>query len=96
MAIAGDLPTVLWIVLTSLAGACTVAFGLMLIIGALDTSEFQMATTTERLDDSMWWYGITLALAIAGIIVRVRRPEQLRGTVRAVWVGAGGRPFRSG
>lgn len=96
IAIAGDLPTVILIVLTAFGGANTVVFGLTLVIGAVDTSEFETPTTTERLDDSVWWYAISIALAVAGIVAQARYTERLRTSVRSAWVDSGGREFRSG
>ena len=47
IAIAGDLPMVLLTVLTGLAGASTIVFGLMLVFGVVDVAELDSAQTTE-------------------------------------------------
>jgi len=95
VAVVADLPMFLLTLLTALAGASTAVFGLMLLFGAVDTTGFDSALTTETLDDDWWWYAIYVAVAIAGIVVQIRHTEQLRATLREQWVAAGGREMRA-
>jgi hypothetical protein len=95
VAVIADLPMFLLTLLTSLAGASTAVFGLMLLFGVIDTADLDSATTTERLDDDWWWYAIYAAVAIAGIVVQIRHTERLRDTMREQWVAAGGREIRA-
>jgi hypothetical protein len=96
VAIAGDLPGVLLIVLTALAGSAAVVFGLMLLTGAVDTADFASAATTELLDDDWWWYALYLVLAIVGIVVQARFTARLAASLREQWSAAGGRQLRTG
>lgn len=96
IAIAGDLPTVLLIVLTALGGASVAVFGILLLVGKLNTGDLDAATTTEQLDDPWWVYALYGVLAVAGIIVQTTRVSTLRSTVRAQWAESGGRQMRAG
>lgn len=95
VAIAGDLPMLLLTVLSALAGSTAVVGGLMLLTGAVNTSEFTSVSTTERLDDDWWWYALYVVLAIVGMVAQLGDSERRRGTVRATWQDTGGRQFRA-
>jgi hypothetical protein len=95
VAVMGDLPGVLLTVLTAMAGASAVVAGLMLLVGAVETGDFESASATERLDDDWWWYAAYVALAIAGIVAQVRATERVRGSLREQWAGSGGRELRT-
>lgn len=84
-AVLGDLPMVVLIVLSALAGASTVITGLMLLFGAADVSTFDRAVTTQRIEDDWWWYAAYLGLAVVGIIVQSRVTRSLRASVRSEW-----------
>ena len=47
IAILGDLPTVILVVLTAMAGASTIVAGLMLLVGAVDTGDFENVSATQ-------------------------------------------------
>jgi len=85
IAIAGDLPMVLLTVLTGLAGASTIVFGLMLVFGVVDVSELDSAQTTEVLADDWWWYAIYIVLAIAGMVAQFVDVDRRRDSLRAAW-----------
>lgn len=85
IAIAGDLPMVLLTVLTGLAGASTIVFGLMLVVGAVDVAELDSAQTTEVLADDWWWYAIYIVLAIAGMLAQLADVDRRRDSLRAAW-----------
>lgn len=94
LAIAADLPTVLLVVLTALAGSSVVVLGLMLLFGRAETAEFRTEIFVQEIDDQWWWYVIYAALAIAGIIAQIRVVENLRSSIRASWAEAGGKQIR--
>lgn len=54
VAILGDMPMVLLTVLTALAGATVVTTGLMLLVGAVDTTDFDSGATTQDVNDDGW------------------------------------------
>ena len=85
IAIAGDLPMVLLTVLTGLAGASTIVFGLMLVFGVVDVAEFDSAQTTRALADDWWWYAIYIVLAVAGMLAQFADVDRRRESLRAAW-----------
>jgi hypothetical protein len=80
LAVVTNLPALVLIVLTALGGASAAVFGLMLLVGTIDTSDLEAAATTEQAADNPWWYLLYLVLAIAGIVgqssVSARRSAQ--------------------
>lgn len=96
IAIVGDMPTVILVILTALGGASTAVFGLMLLTGIIDTSAFDSTATTEQLDDDWWWYALYVAVAITGIVVQLRTVEQVRSSLRAEWARSGGSELNAG
>lgn len=96
VAVIGDMPTVVLVVLTALAGASTVVFGLMLWFGAAESGEFDSASATKLVEDDWWWYAIYLVLAIIGMLNQLRFTTRLRLSVREQWSASGGRQFRAG
>ena len=85
VAIAGDLPMVLLTILTGLAGASTIVFGLMLVFGVIDVAELDSAQTTEALADDWWWYAIYIVLAVAGMVAQFVDVDRRRDSLRAAW-----------
>jgi len=96
VAIMADLPTFVLVVLTALAGAATVVFGLMLWFGALESGDFESTSATETINDDWWWYAIYVALAVAGLLFQLRLTARLRASLREQWASSGGRQFRAG
>jgi len=95
IAIIGDLPTVILVVLTAMAGASTIVAGVMLLVGAVETGDFESVATTKVLDDDWWWYAIYVVLAIAGVVIQIQRTAQLRASLREQWAASGGRELRA-
>ncbi len=93
-AIVADLPAVLLVVLTALAGSSIMVFGAMLVFGTIDATDLQDAATTDRLDDDWWWYLAYVVLAVAGLVAQLRSAERRSGTMRDTWANEGGREFR--
>jgi hypothetical protein len=95
LAIAGNMPAVLLIVLTAFGGASAVVAGALLAVGELETDEFTNQLASETLDLGWWWYAIYGVLAVAGIVAQVRFVESIRGSVADQWSSDGGRSFRA-
>lgn len=91
----GDLPTLLLVVLTALAGASTIVGGIMLLVGTLDADEVSSATP-ERLDVGWWASAAYLVLAVVGIVIQLRNVREVRTSTREAWDQAGGRQMRTG
>lgn len=85
LAIVADLPMVLLVLLSALAGASAVTTGLMVLTGAIDTEDFTDEAVTAEAGDDWWWYAIYVVLAVAGIVYQVRSLGRLRGTMRESW-----------
>lgn len=93
VAIVSDLPMLLLIGLTTLAGSSAVVSGIMLLAGVVDTTDLDSPSTTERIDDDWWWYAAFLVIATIGMFVQVRNAGARR-SVREAWRVDGGRQFR--
>jgi predicted outer membrane lipoprotein len=86
VALVGELPTVLLIVLSAMAGASVIVAGVMLLSGALDSDDITRSSQiTDELHDDWYWYVMYLALAISGIIVQLRDKSRRDATMREVW-----------
>ncbi len=91
LAIVADLPTVLLVVLSSMAGATAIVAGVMLFTGDLDTADFTSGSINERVEDEWWWYVGYISLVVAGLLSQVRTIESLRASMRDTWTQSGGR-----
>ena len=93
IALAGNMPMVILVVLSAFAGAGTIVTGAMLLFGVVDLDQMTLATT-QRLDDDWWWYALYLGLAVAGIVAQVRSLDRLTDSLRQAWADSGGRQLR--
>lgn len=85
----GDLPAVLLIVLTALAGANLVISGVMLLLGMIDLPVLQASGGGLPPGQSWWWGLVSLALAGVGMIAQWRSLRRSRAVaMRAQWSGA--------
>lgn len=87
VAIAGDMPMVLLAFLTALAGSAVTTFGIMLLVGAVDTEDFDSKVTTETATDDWWWTAIYIALAVVGLISQFMANASREASLRAAWYG---------
>ena len=95
VAIVGDLPAVLLVVLTALGGASIIVFGVMLVAGVIDAADIESVATTKELDDDWWWYGLYGVLAIVGAIAQFSAADRMSATMRETWADVGGRTIRA-
>ncbi|MPZ53113.1 MAG: DUF4203 domain-containing protein [Acidimicrobiia bacterium] len=95
VAIVGDLPTMILVLLSATGGASIIVGGAMLMLGDVDLADFTSGATTQRLEDDWWWYATYAVLVIAGIVVQMRGISRIAGTMRDTWRDAGGREMRS-
>lgn len=86
LAIVADLPMILLVLLSALAGASAVTAGLMVLTGAIGTDDFTDEAVTGEAADDWWWYAIYLVLAVAGIVYQARFLGRMRGSMRDAWV----------
>lgn len=94
VAIMADLPMVLLVVLTAMAGASAVVTGAMLLFGAVETADFTQSTITRELEDDWWWYVSYLVLAVAGLVAQMQAVASIRSSMRDDWAAAGGKSLR--
>jgi hypothetical protein len=80
-----DVPMIVLVVLTAVAGAVAVVAGFMLLTGAVDSATFTTGDVVRRIDDDWWWYVAVLVLAVAGVVVQARDVATLRRSVRESW-----------
>lgn len=86
VAIAGNLPGILLVVLSAMAGASAIVGGIMLLTGVLDTEQITTsAAITDELNDDWYWYVIWAAAAAAGMLVQIVSSEQRAATMREAW-----------
>jgi hypothetical protein len=86
VAIAGDLPMLLLVVLSAAAGASAIVGGIMLLTGALETEEItRSAGITDELNDDWYWYVIWLVAAVTGIATQIVTADRMSGTTRDAW-----------
>jgi hypothetical protein len=83
-----DLPAVLLVVISAVAGALTTVAGVMLLVGAMSSDTFVDGTVTTRVDDAWWWYAALGGLAVAGTIVQLRSITAARSSARDAWAAA--------
>jgi len=91
IAIAVNMPAILLVVLSSIAGALAATGGLMILVGAINSGDFNKDTIVSMVDDDWYWYAIALAAAIAGIVTQARNLSSMRATAHEAWVESGGK-----
>ena len=81
----GNMPMIVLVVISSVAGAIGVVAGLMLLVGSLDSADFTHGAFTDKVQDSWGWYLTLLVLAFAGIAIQARQRTLMRRSVNEVW-----------
>lgn len=84
----GDLPAILLIVVTGLAGANLTITGAMLLIGSVDLVDLNPGGS-DVAAVGWWWALAALALAIVGIVSQLRSLSRSRAAMRAQWSAPG-------
>lgn len=91
-AIVTDLPMVLLVFLTSVGGAAAVTAGLMLVVGAVETSDLTRADVVARIEDSWFWYLGYVVLIAVGVVAQSRTADIMRQSMRSAWDAPGSTP----
>jgi hypothetical protein len=85
IAIATDLPAVILVVLTALAGASVTVTGVMVIAGSIGLNRMTVEGVSAEMSRGWWWYVLYGGLALLGIVDQLRaRPGGPR-TMRQQW-----------
>ena len=80
-----NMPMIVLVVFSSVAGAVGVVGGLMLLVGSLNSSDFTQAAFNEAVQDGWGWYLTLVVLAVLGIVAQARQAAAMRRTVQEVW-----------
>ena len=86
VAVVLDMPAIVLIVFTAIAGAVGVTGGLMLLTGDLNSDDFTRTAFTDRIHDSWGWYLTVVVIALLGIVVQARQAIAVRRTLSQTWV----------
>ncbi len=95
VAIVGELPMIILTLLTATAGAAAVVGGLMLLFGAMETTDLDHAGVVQQIQDNPGWWILYAVLALVGIIAQLRLLNTLDSSLREQWAADGGRQFRA-
>ena len=85
VSIFGNMPMVVLAVASAIAGAFSVVGGLMLVFGALNSSDFTRSTFVDAIQNSWLWTLLVVALAVVGIVAQTRARVATGRTVRETW-----------
>lgn len=94
IAIAANLPMVILIVVSSLAGASLAVSGLLLAIGVYSLETLEEAP--ELVNERPWWTIVVVVLAIAGAIIQSRSAARDAANMRELWGVQGTAPVADG
>ncbi len=85
IAIATDLPAVILVVLTALAGASVTVTGVMVIAGSIGLNRMTVEGVSAEMSRGWWWYVLYGGLALLGIVAQLRARPGGRRTMRQQW-----------
>lgn len=85
LAITTNLPAVLLVLLTSLAGASITTSGVMILAGAVGVNQLTGEGMTDPTTTGWGWLALYAALAILGIVAQLRALSGHRRTMRQQW-----------
>ncbi|KAB7743040.1 DUF4203 domain-containing protein [Nostocoides sp. F2B08] len=88
-AVATDMPMIVLALLSALGGAVAVVGGLMLLVGAMDTSTFTRGAFSAQIADDWWWYALVVILTVAGALFQAAKVAGMRASIRASWESSG-------
>jgi hypothetical protein len=80
-----NVPMMLLVVVGSIAGAVGVTGGLMLLVGSLNSTDFNRGDFTDRVSGSFGWTLLFLVLALAGIVVQGMQRALRSRTIHEAW-----------
>ena len=81
----GNMPMIVLVVFSSIAGAVGVTAGLMLLVGSLNSADFTQGAFTDAIEDSWGWYLMVIVLAFVGVIVQAMQRVMMRRPIEEVW-----------
>ena len=84
-AVLSDLPALLLVLFSSIAGASVVTAGVMLLAGAMDSADLTDNAFASRVEDEWYWYALFLVLAVAGAVAQLQDAAVRRRGIRDGW-----------
>lgn len=85
VSIFANLPMIVLVVFSSLAGAVGVVGGLMLLVGSLETADFTKGGFVDTVNDGWVWSLLVVVLALVGVAIQARQRALMRGTIQQAW-----------
>ena len=85
VSIFGNMPMIVLIVFSSIAGAVGVVGGVMLLVGSLNSADFTRGDFTDTVENGWAWSLLLLVLAFVGILNQARQRALMRRTVYQTW-----------
>jgi hypothetical protein len=85
IAVATDLPAVILVVLTALAGASVTVAGVMVIAGAIGLNRLTVDGVSAEMSGGWWWYVLYGGLALLGIVAQLRALSGGPRSMRQQW-----------
>jgi len=85
IAVFANVPMIMLVIIGSIAGAVGVTGGFMLLVGALDSSDFSRGDFTDTVSNSFVWYLLLVVLAIGGILIQAMQRAVARRNIQEVW-----------
>ena len=70
VAIATNFPRILLIVVSAVAGATAIVGGLMLLVGAVDSTDLTRGDVVARIDDDLGWWLAYTVLVVVGVVAQ--------------------------
>jgi hypothetical protein len=89
VAVFSNVPMIVLVFFSSIAGAVGVTGGLMLLVGSLDSVDFSRGDFTDTVSNSFVWSLLLLVLAIGGIVIQAMQWARMRQGIRETWYAEG-------
>ena len=80
-----NVPMIVLILIGSIAGAVAVTGGVMLLVGSLNSADFDRGDFTDSVSNTFGWSLLLLVLAVGGIVIQARQRAVMRRSIRETW-----------
>jgi hypothetical protein len=80
-----NMPAIVLVVFSSIAGAVGVVGGVMLLVGSLNSADFTRGDFTSTVDNGWAWSLLLVVLAAVGIVSQALQRAVLHSSIRETW-----------